>query len=339
MPQDEDLRQRYANADNHELLALVREGPSVYTERAWALLQEEVTRRRNSGDVLTFETLTSNDGTARLVDGSEPAFRGHYRGRRAGALICSLFVPGSGHFLLGHFRRGVVLLLALGVCTLMVPLVGMIAIVAAGLTRLGIVVDSLRVPMIRRPWRHVLAGWAILLVTSFLWSAAMKAYITAAYTIPSGAMMDTLLIGDYIETNNVGYLFRAPQRGDVIVFKYPNDESRDFIKRIVAVAGDTVQVRDNRVILNGRLLVEPYVRPGSIPAAPSAHCGYLYACDPLVVPTESYFVMGDNRDNSQDSRYWGFVHRDKIRGKGLLIYWSWDSERHWPRFGRIGRSI
>jgi signal peptidase I len=169
-----------------------------------------------------------------------------------------------------------------------------------------------------------------------------------AFTIPSGSMMDTLLVGDYILVNK--FLFgaelpftdahlpglRKPRHGDIVVFKYPNDESRDFIKRIVAVEGDTVQVQDNRVILNGRLLEEPYVRPGSIPAVPSTHCGYLYACDPLVVPAGSYFVMGDNRDNSQDSRYWGFVHRDKIRGKAFLIYWSWNAESHWPRWTRLG---
>jgi len=169
-----------------------------------------------------------------------------------------------------------------------------------------------------------------------------------AFTIPSGSMMDTLLVGDYILVNKFLYGaelpltdahlpgLRKPRRGDIVVFKYPNDESRDFIKRIVAVEGDTVQVQDNRVILNGRLLDEAYVRPGSIPAVPSAHCGYLYACDPLVVPAGSYFVMGDNRDNSQDSRYWGFVHRDKIRGKAFLIYWSWNAESHWPRWSRLG---
>ena len=169
-----------------------------------------------------------------------------------------------------------------------------------------------------------------------------------AFTIPSGSMMDTLLVGDYILVNKFLYGaelpltdthlpgLRKPRRGDIVVFKYPNDESRDFIKRIVAVEGDTVQVQDNRVILNGRLLDEPFVRPGSIPAVPSAHCGYLYACDPLVVPAGSYFVMGDNRDNSQDSRYWGFVHRDKIRGKAFLIYWSWNGESHWPRWSRLG---
>ena len=172
-----------------------------------------------------------------------------------------------------------------------------------------------------------------------------------AFTIPSGSMMDTLLVGDYILVNKFLYGaelpfsdihlpgFRKPERGDIVVFKYPNDESRDFIKRIIAVGGDTVQVQDNRVKLNGRPIEEPYVRPGSIPAVPSGHCGYLYGCDPLVVPPGSYFVMGDNRDNSQDSRYWGFVKRDKIKGKAFLIYWSWDSDRHWLRWWRLARYI
>ncbi len=169
-----------------------------------------------------------------------------------------------------------------------------------------------------------------------------------AFTIPSGSMMDTLLVGDYILVNKFLYGaelpfsdvhlpgFRTPERGDVVVFKYPNDESRDFIKRVIAVGGDTVQVQDNRVMLNGRPIEEPYVRPGSIPAVPSGHCGYLYGCGPLVVPPGSYFVMGDNRDNSQDSRYWGFVRREKIRGKAFLIYWSWNGESHWPRWTRLG---
>jgi signal peptidase I len=169
-----------------------------------------------------------------------------------------------------------------------------------------------------------------------------------AFTIPSGSMMETLLVDDYILVNKFLYGpelpfsdmhlpgFRKPERGDIVVFKYPADESRDFIKRIIAVGGDTVQVQDNRVKLNGRPIEEPYVRPGSIPAVPSGHCGYLYGCEPLVVPPGSYFVMGDNRDNSQDSRYWGFVRGEKIRGKAFLIYWSWNREYHWPRWGRLG---
>jgi signal peptidase I len=128
-----------------------------------------------------------------------------------------------------------------------------------------------------------------------------------AFTIPSGSMMDTLLVGDYILVNKFLYGaelpftdahlpgLRKPERGDIVVFKYPNDETRDFIKRIVAVGGDTVQVVDNRVVLNGHLIDEPYIRPGSIPSSPSTHCGYLYGCEPTVVPrgrTSSWATTG-----------------------------------------------
>jgi signal peptidase I len=185
-----------------------------------------------------------------------------------------------------------------------------------------------------------------------LLALVIRQFAVQAFTIPSGSMMDTLLIGDYILVNKFLYGaeipftdihlpgLRAPAHGDIIVFKYPNDESRDFIKRIIAVGGDTVQVRDNRVWLNGTLLDEPYVRPGSFRPMPStAHCGYLYACEALKVPPDSYFMMGDNRDNSQDSRYWGFVRREKIRGKAFLIYWSWNGENHWLRWRRLGHLL
>jgi signal peptidase I len=184
-----------------------------------------------------------------------------------------------------------------------------------------------------------------------LLALVIRQFAVQAFTIPSGSMMDTLLIGDYILVNKFLYGaeipfteihlpgFRAPERGDIIVFKYPNDESRDFIKRIIAVGGDTVQVRDNRVWLNGKPLNEPYVRPGSLHDTPSTYCGYLYACEALRVPAGSYFVMGDNRDNSQDSRYWGFVRREKIRGKAFLIYWSWNGDSHWLRWRRLGHYL
>ncbi len=184
-----------------------------------------------------------------------------------------------------------------------------------------------------------------------LLALVIRQFAVQAFTIPSGSMMDTLLIGDYILVNKFLYGaeipltdfhlpgFRAPTRGDIIVFKYPNDETRDFIKRIVAIGGDTVQVRDNKVWLNGKLLDEPYVRPGSFHDGVSTHCGYLYGCEPLRVPEGSYFVMGDNRDNSQDSRYWGFVKREKIRGKAFLIYWSWNGETHWLRWRRLGHYL
>ncbi|MGH7349338.1 MAG: signal peptidase I [Candidatus Rokuibacteriota bacterium] len=207
-------------------------------------------------------------------------------------------------------------------------------------------------PPVARPRRKSLfREYSEAIIIAVLLALFIRQFAVQAFTIPSGSMMDTLLIGDYILVNK--FLFgaeipftdqhlpglRDPQRGDIVVFKYPNDEARDFIKRIIAVGGDTIQVRDNHVVLNGRPVEEPYVRPESFAAPPSGQCGYAYGCDPLTVPAGAYFVMGDNRDNSQDSRYWGFVRREKIRGKAFLIYWSWNGEGHWLRWQRLGQYL
>jgi signal peptidase I len=188
---------------------------------------------------------------------------------------------------------------------------------------------------------------------AILLALVIRTLVVQAFTIPSGSMMDTLLVGDYILVNKFLYGpelpftearvpgLRDPARGDIIVFKYPQDEKRDFIKRIVAGPGETVQIRGQQVFVNGRVLREPYVKKAEspLPAGGQAYCGYAYGCEPTVVPASSYFVMGDNRDNSQDSRYWGFVKRDKIKGKAFLIYWSWDSDRHWLRWWRLANYI
>jgi signal peptidase I len=196
--------------------------------------------------------------------------------------------------------------------------------------------------------KSLVREYAEAIVVAVVLALVIRALVVQAFTIPSGSMMDTLLVGDYILVNKFLYgaevpftetrlpALREPRRGDIIVFKYPNDESRDFIKRIVAVGGETVQVKDNRVYVNGTIVEEPYVRPGSLPTVSADHCRYEYACQPTVVPHGAYFVMGDNRDNSQDSRYWGFVKREKIRGKAFLIYWSWNGDRHWLRWRRLG---
>jgi signal peptidase I len=190
------------------------------------------------------------------------------------------------------------------------------------------------------------------IVIAILLALVIRTLVVQAFTIPSGSMMDTLLVGDYILVNKFLYGpevpftelrlpgLRGPHRGDIIVFKYPQDEKRDFIKRIIGTPGDAVQVRGDDVYVNGQRLIEPYTKHTS----PAGHlgqtyCGYAYGCEPTKVPADSYFVMGDNRDNSQDSRYWGFVRGDKIKGKAFLTYWSWDSDRHWLRWWRLGKYI
>src|SRR4026208_1840504 len=154
------------------------------------------------------------------------------------------------------------------------------------------------------------------IIIAVLLALFIRQFAVQAFTIPSGSMMDTLLIGDYILVNKFLYGaeipltdlhlpgVRDPHRGDVIVFKYPNDETRDFIKRIIAVGGDPIRVRDTRVPLNGHSIDEPYARPGSFSGPPSTACGYAYACEPLKGPGGSSFVPGDNRGNPQDRPHW-----------------------------------
>jgi len=171
-----------------------------------------------------------------------------------------------------------------------------------------------------------------------------------AYKIPSGSMLETLKIGDHILvekflfgthipfTDIVVLPIKEPKRGDVVVFRYPLDPNLDFIKRIIALPGDTVQGINKDIYVNGKRLQEPYIQHIDnfvLPAYISPRDNF----GPLRVPKDSYFAMGDNRDNSKDSRFWGFVPRHNIKGKAMVIYFSWNSENHWIRLSRIGRIV
>ena len=147
-----------------------------------------------------------------------------------------------------------------------------------------------------------------------------------AYKIPSGAMIPTLLIGDHIIVDLKHYRNDSPKKGDIIVFKYPEDEKKDFIKRVVGVPEDKIEIKDKEVFINGEKLIENYIvhhdqhiKPKEY--EPRDNTG------PIIVPPDSLFVMGDNRDQSYDSRYWGYVDKKQIRGKALYIYWSKKTDR------------
>jgi len=181
--------------------------------------------------------------------------------------------------------------------------------------------------------KSLLREYAEAIVIAVVLALLIRTFVVQAFTIPSASMSGTLLVGDYILVNKFIYRFRDPSRGDIIVFKYPWDENRDFIKRVVGVGGDEVVIKGRQVLVNGRPLDEPYaIFTGVNPHGDSGH-------GPVTIPPGSYFVMGDNRDNSQDSRYWGLLKREKIRGKAFMIYWSWDGENRWPRFRRLGKII
>ena len=178
----------------------------------------------------------------------------------------------------------------------------------------------------------------------------IRTFIVQAFKIPSGSMKETLLIGDHILVNKFLYgvklpfvsttiiSYKEPQRGDIVVFKFPEDPDKDFIKRVVGVAGDVVEGRDKKIFVNHEPLNHDYgihkdsrIIPGNI--QPRDNFG------PLVVPEKSLFVMGDNRDHSYDSRFWGFVNLKSVRGKAFLIYWSWDKSNFGVRWKRIGQML
>ena len=188
-----------------------------------------------------------------------------------------------------------------------------------------------------------LREYAEALITALLLALVIRALVIQAYTIPSGSMIPTLLIGDYILVNKFIYgtkipfsdkrllVFKEPKRGDIIVFKYPRDPSRDFIKRVMAVGGEKIEIRGTKIYINDNLIDDPwgyYENQKSVYSEP-----FIFE-----VPKDSFFVMGDNRNNSHDSRFWGFVSRDIIVGKAFVIYFSWDKEAdffHKVRWNRI----
>jgi signal peptidase I len=184
---------------------------------------------------------------------------------------------------------------------------------------------------------------------------SVKSLVFASYTIPSGSMEPTLLVGDYLIANRLSYVMKVPltdivvltlgepERGDIIIFRYPEDRSKDFVKRVIAKKGDVVEIKDKVVYVNGERVdiaaahfIDSRMIPGFI--SPRDNFG------PATVPKDSYFVMGDNRDNSADSRFWGFLKKEDLVGKAEIIYFSRDSKAtdplgyvRWHRLGSLVR--
>ncbi|GBE01692.1 signal peptidase I P [bacterium BMS3Bbin06] len=198
--------------------------------------------------------------------------------------------------------------------------------------------------------KGVVREYAEAIITALILALIIRAFVVQAFKIPSGSMIPTLLVGDHILVAKFIYgteipftdkkilVFREPRKGDIIVFKYPKDPSRDFIKRVIAVGGDVVEGRNKNVFVNGRALKEPYIQHTDNDTRPVG-MDVRDNFGPVYVPQGKIFVMGDNRDQSYDSRYWGFVDLSEVKGKAFIIYWSWDGKRHLPRLSRIGRLI
>ncbi|MFC1825389.1 signal peptidase I [Thermodesulfobacteriota bacterium] len=191
------------------------------------------------------------------------------------------------------------------------------------------------------------------LVIAVVIALSVKSLVFAAYTIPSSSMEPTLLIGDYLIANRLSYVMKVPftdivlltlgepERGDIIIFRYPKDRSKNFVKRVIAKPGDVIEINNKVVHVNGQRaddaashFLDTRVIPGT--ASPRDNFG------PVTVPKDSYFVMGDNRDNSSDSRFWGFLKKKDLVGKAEIIYFSRDSNAtsllsyvRWHRLGHL----
>ncbi len=192
------------------------------------------------------------------------------------------------------------------------------------------------------------------LVIAAIIALLVRGFVVQAFRIPSGSMEPTLLVGDHLLVNRLSYVMKlpftdtvlldlgSPERGDVVVFRYPQDRSKDFIKRVIGIGGDTVEIRNKVVYVNGRQVKDSHAHfeeSTVTPAAFSPRDNF----GPITVPKDSYFVMGDNRDRSYDSRFWGFVKRDDLVGRALVLYFSLNGEPdgflHYVRWERIGQII
>lgn len=194
------------------------------------------------------------------------------------------------------------------------------------------------------------------IVIAVILALFIRTFVVQAFKIPTGSMEENLLIGDHLLVNK--FVFGPSESGlertllpigtikrdDVIVFKYPEEPERDFIKRVVGLPGETVEVREKKVYINGQALDEPYAHYLQ-PAADPSEFHEVTSFDvrerygPVTVPANQFFVMGDNRDNSQDSRYWGFLPRENIKGKALLIYWSYEAGREDYEDAGVGATL
>jgi signal peptidase I len=191
--------------------------------------------------------------------------------------------------------------------------------------------------------------WAVVL------TLVLRAFVIQAFRIPSESMCDTLLVGDFLFVNKFEYGpkipfthirlpgLRGPRRGDVIVFQWPVDPSKDFIKRCIATGGQTLEVRHKDVHVDGKKLVEPYIKHISNTEEPEGYSPRDNYKPPTVPPNE-LFMMGDNRDNSNDSRFWGPVKMDLVKGRAMFIYFSTAGDKWWNglfkiRFDRMFKVI
>jgi signal peptidase I len=201
-----------------------------------------------------------------------------------------------------------------------------------------------------KPRKSIVREYLEAILVAVVLALFIRTFVVQAFKIPSGSMQPTLLVGDHILVNKFIYGVKLPflnktmipvtdpKRGDVVVFKFPEDPKKDFIKRVIGIEGDIIEIRDKKVFLNNKPMkdehgthMDPQIIPGT--ARPRDNFG------PITVPPNALFVMGDNRDHSYDSRFWKFVDLSKVKGKAFIIYWSWNRDNPGVRWNRLAHLI
>jgi signal peptidase I len=209
-------------------------------------------------------------------------------------------------------------------------------------------------------WQKVVKDYAEALIIALVLAFFIRSFVVQAFKIPSGSMLETLQVGDHLLVNKFVYGIKLPftnttvipvsdpEHGDIVVFKYPMDEDIDYIKRVIGTPGDRIRIEDKQVYRNGEPIDDPYAQYtdkhsfkmvcDGPPNGESMGCPCRDNISEFTVPPGKYFMMGDNRDASKDSRCWGYVDRKLIRGRAWMIYWSWAGIGD-IRWGRIGDTM
>lgn len=271
--------------------------------------------------------------------------------------ILTFFMIGLGQIACGKIKRGVVLYILSQILFIAAVFIAIrpfppFNIIAAGLIFLSVflfvIIDSILIA--KNPDNTLklkpLIGYSLLIFITIVDSSLVEPVIkktikdnyVQTFKIPSGSMIPSLLIGDHILVNKQAYKNNGPKRGDIIAFDLPEDASRTFLRRVVGVDGDVIEIKNRQLYVNGKKYNENYIIYTDT-RSPSENREPIDYYGPVTVPKGSFFVLGDNRNNSYDSRYWGFLASEKIKGKTATIYWSWDKENNKVRWARIGKPV
>jgi signal peptidase I len=261
-------------------------------------------------------------------------------------------MPGLGHMYSGKAKRGFILFILSLLVSSVAPMLGLVDsqpfnVIFMVLVFISIyiyaIMDSVRITRslkygyvlkkYNKWFFYVVVLFVYLIVIQPFFSNLTKHFIVKAYKMPSGSMEPTLLVGDHILVNKFIYRNAKPQKGDIIVFEYPPDPSKDFVKRVAGIPGDVLEIRNNEVIIHRN----ENERKSEKPHANSNHSKRFFG--PITVPEDVLFVLGDNMDHSYDSRFWGYVPIEKVKGKVVSVYWSWNSDPLTVRWKRIGMKL